>query len=147
MSLIVEWNASVNMFYLLKNLLLLIMVIFKLKCNNLFFNKDMILSTSYVCLHAFSLCRESLDPDYKRRTLISEVILSQTPATDVSSEVWERRSWEKWSVPSSWLWMKKRLEARRSGAALSLISGQGTEVGCGPLLDFWSNHGDGSRAC
>jgi hypothetical protein len=68
------------------------MVIFKLKCNNLFFNEDMILNTSYVCLHAFSLRRESLDPDHKRRTIISEVILSQTPATDVSSEVWERRS-------------------------------------------------------
>jgi hypothetical protein len=42
------------MFYLLKNLLL-IMVIFKLKCNNLIFNKIMVLNASYVCLHAFSL--------------------------------------------------------------------------------------------
>jgi hypothetical protein len=43
------------MFYLLKNLLLFIIVIFKLKCNNLFFNKIMVLNVSYVCLHTFSL--------------------------------------------------------------------------------------------
>jgi hypothetical protein len=68
MSLIVEWNASANMFYLLKNLLLLIMVIFKLKCNNLIFNEIMVFNASYVCLHAFSLHRESSDPDPERRT-------------------------------------------------------------------------------
>jgi hypothetical protein len=51
------------MFYLLKNLLLLIMVIFKLKCNNLIFNEIMVLNASYVCLHAFSLRRESPDSD------------------------------------------------------------------------------------
>jgi hypothetical protein len=68
MSLIVEWNTSANMFYLLKNLLLLIMVIFKLKCNNLIFNENMILNASYVCLHAFLLRRESPDPDPGRRT-------------------------------------------------------------------------------
>jgi hypothetical protein len=56
------------MFYLLKNLLLLIIVIFKVKCNNLIFNEIMILNTSYVCLHAFSLRRESPDPDLGRRT-------------------------------------------------------------------------------
>jgi hypothetical protein len=66
--LIVEWNASTNMFYLLKNLLLLIMVIFKLKCNNLIFNEIMVLNDSYVCLHAFSLRRESPDLDPGRRT-------------------------------------------------------------------------------
>jgi hypothetical protein len=64
------------MFYLLKNLLLLIMVIFKLKCNNLIFNEIMVLNVSYVCLHAFSLRRESPDPDPGRRTLIFEVVLS-----------------------------------------------------------------------
>jgi hypothetical protein len=65
MPLIVEWNTSANMFYLLKNILLLIMVIFKLKCNNLIFNEIMILNASYVCLHAFSLHWESpnLDPE------------------------------------------------------------------------------------
>jgi hypothetical protein len=68
MSLIVEWNASANMFYLLKNLLLLIMVIFKLKCNNLIFNEIMVVNASYVCLHAFSLRRESSDLDPGRQT-------------------------------------------------------------------------------
>jgi hypothetical protein len=68
MSLIIEWNASTNLFYLLKNLLLLTIVIFKLKCCNLIFNEIMILNASYVCLHAFSLCRESPDLDPKRRT-------------------------------------------------------------------------------
>jgi hypothetical protein len=43
-------ETLLNMFYLLKNLLLLIMVIFKLKCNNLIFNKIMVLNASYVCL-------------------------------------------------------------------------------------------------
>jgi hypothetical protein len=38
------------MFYLLKHLLLLILVIFKLKCNNLIFNEIMVLNASYVCL-------------------------------------------------------------------------------------------------
>jgi hypothetical protein len=55
-SLIVEWNASANMFYLLKYLLSLILVIFKLKCNNLIFNEIMILNASYVfaCIFASS---------------------------------------------------------------------------------------------
>jgi hypothetical protein len=56
------------MFYLLKNLLLLMLVIFKLKCNNLFFNKIRVLNASYVCLHAFLLHQESPDPDPERRT-------------------------------------------------------------------------------
>jgi hypothetical protein len=68
MPLIVEGNGSVNMFYLLKNLLLLILVIFKLKYNNLIFNEIMILNASYVCLHAFSLRRESPDSNPGRRT-------------------------------------------------------------------------------
>jgi hypothetical protein len=37
-------------------------------CNNLIFNKIMILSASYVCLHAFSLHQESLDLDPGRLT-------------------------------------------------------------------------------
>jgi hypothetical protein len=68
MRLIVEWNVSANMFYLLKNLLLVILVISKLKCNNLIFNEIMILNISYVCLHTFSLYQESPDPDPERRT-------------------------------------------------------------------------------
>jgi hypothetical protein len=46
MTLIIEWNSSANMFYLLKNLLLLILVIFKLKRNDLIFNKIMMLNAS-----------------------------------------------------------------------------------------------------
>jgi hypothetical protein len=68
MPLIIEWNAFTNIFYLLKYLLLLILVMFKLKCNNLIFNKIMALNVSYVCLHAFSLRRESLNSDSERRT-------------------------------------------------------------------------------
>jgi hypothetical protein len=68
MSLIIEWSASANMFYLLKNLLLLILVIFKLMCDNLIFNEIMVLNALYVCLHAFLLHRESPDPDLGRRT-------------------------------------------------------------------------------
>jgi hypothetical protein len=36
------------MFYLLKHLLLLILITFKLKCNNLIFNEIMVLNASYV---------------------------------------------------------------------------------------------------
>jgi hypothetical protein len=68
MPLTIEWNASTNMFYLLKNLLLLILVIFKLKCNNLILKEIMVLNASYVCLHAFSLRRESPDLDPERWT-------------------------------------------------------------------------------
>jgi hypothetical protein len=50
MSLIVELNAFANVFYLLKHLLLLNLVIFKLKCNNLIFNEILVLYASYVCL-------------------------------------------------------------------------------------------------
>ncbi len=51
--LIVEWNASTNKFYLLKNLLLLILVIFKLKCNNLIFNETMVwMLHMCVCMHS-----------------------------------------------------------------------------------------------
>jgi hypothetical protein len=52
------------MFFVLKHLLLLILVIFELKCNNLIFNEIIVLNASNVCLHAFSLQRESpnLDP-------------------------------------------------------------------------------------
>jgi hypothetical protein len=68
MSLVIEWNTSAIMFYRLNNLLLLIIVIFKLKCINLIFNEIMVLNASYVCLHAFSLRWESPDPDPGRWT-------------------------------------------------------------------------------
>jgi hypothetical protein len=64
------------MFYFLKNLLLLILIIFKLKRNDLIANEIMILNVSYVCLQAFSIRRKSPDPDPEKRTLISDVILS-----------------------------------------------------------------------
>jgi hypothetical protein len=50
MSLIVELNTFANMFYLLKHLLLLNLVIFKLKYNNLTFNEILVLYASYVYL-------------------------------------------------------------------------------------------------
>jgi hypothetical protein len=55
------------MFYLMKNLLLLTLIIFKLKCNNLIVNEIMVLNASYVCLYTFSLHRESPDPNPGRR--------------------------------------------------------------------------------
>jgi hypothetical protein len=58
-------------------LLLLILVIFKLKCNNLIFNEIMVLNASYVCLHAFSLHRESPIWILEDGPLNSEVVLSQ----------------------------------------------------------------------
>jgi hypothetical protein len=68
MSLTVEWNASANMFYFLKILLLLIPVIFKLKCNNLILKEIIVLNASYVCLHTFLFRRESPDLDPGRQT-------------------------------------------------------------------------------
>jgi hypothetical protein len=68
MPLTVEWNDSANTFYLLKNILLLIHVIFKLKRNDLSFNEIMMLNALYVCLHAFSLRRELPNSDPRRRT-------------------------------------------------------------------------------
>jgi hypothetical protein len=50
MCLIVELNASTNMFYILKHLLLLNLVIFKLKCNCLIVNKIMVFNALYMCL-------------------------------------------------------------------------------------------------
>jgi hypothetical protein len=77
MSLVVEWNASTNIFYLLKHLMLLILVIFKLKGNNLIFIEIMVLNASYVCLYAFLLHQESPDLILEDGPLISEVVLSQ----------------------------------------------------------------------
>jgi hypothetical protein len=54
--------------YILMNLLLLILIIFKLKCNKLILKKIIILNASYVGLHTFSLCPESPNPDPERRT-------------------------------------------------------------------------------
>jgi hypothetical protein len=51
MSFIVELNASANIFYLLKHLLLLNLVIFKLMCNNLIFDSV----AAYLSLYPSSL--------------------------------------------------------------------------------------------
>jgi hypothetical protein len=64
------------MFYVLKNLLLPILVISKLKCNNIIFNEIMVLNASYVCLHTFSLHRESPIRILEDEPLISKVVLS-----------------------------------------------------------------------
>jgi hypothetical protein len=76
MSLIVELNASVNMFYLLKHLLLLNLIIFKLKFNDLIVNKIMVLNASYVCL-LHSRFVENHPIRILEDGLISEVVLSQ----------------------------------------------------------------------
>jgi hypothetical protein len=65
------------MFFLLKHILLLILVSFNLKCNNLIFNKIMVLNASYVCLlysrfvENHPICIREDGP------LISEVVQSQ----------------------------------------------------------------------
>jgi hypothetical protein len=77
MPLIVELNASANMSYLLKHLLLLNLVIFKLKCNNLIFNEIMISNASYVCLLHSRFVENHLTWILEDRPLIFEVVLSQ----------------------------------------------------------------------
>jgi hypothetical protein len=77
MSLIIELNASANIFYLLKHLLHLNHVIFKIKCNNLTSNEIMILNASYVCL--LHSCFVENHPIWilEDGPLIFEVVLSQ----------------------------------------------------------------------
>jgi hypothetical protein len=77
MSLIIELNASANMFYLLKHLLCLNLVIFILKCNNLIFNEIMVLNASYVCLLYSRFIEDHLSWILEDGPLISEVVLSQ----------------------------------------------------------------------
>jgi hypothetical protein len=68
MPLIIEWNASANMFYLLKHFLLLLIVIFKLKCNNLFFQWNYGFECFVCVFAAFSFRWESPDLDPGRWT-------------------------------------------------------------------------------
>jgi hypothetical protein len=65
------------MFYLLKHLLLLNLVIFKLKCNNLTFNEILILYASYVCLLHSHFIESHLIWILEYGPHISEVVLSQ----------------------------------------------------------------------
>jgi hypothetical protein len=65
------------MFYLLKNLLIHNLVIFKLKCNNLIVNEIMVLNDSYVCLLHSRFIENHPIWILKDGSLISEVALSQ----------------------------------------------------------------------
>jgi hypothetical protein len=65
------------MFYLLKYLLLLILVIFKLKCNHLIFIEIMVLNASYVCLLHSRFVENHPIWILEGGPLISEVVLSQ----------------------------------------------------------------------
>jgi hypothetical protein len=67
------------MFYLLKNIPYLNIVILKLKCNNLTFNEILILYASYVCLLHSRFIENHLIWILKDRPLIFEVILSHVP--------------------------------------------------------------------
>jgi hypothetical protein len=73
----IELNDSANVFYLLKHLLLLILVIFKLKCNTLIFNEILILNASYVCLWHSRFVENHPIWILEYEPLISEVVLSQ----------------------------------------------------------------------
>jgi hypothetical protein len=64
----VKLNAFTKMFYIFKHLLLLNLVIFKPKYNNLILNEIIVLNVFYVCLHAFSFHRESPNLNSGRRT-------------------------------------------------------------------------------
>jgi hypothetical protein len=65
------------MFYILKNLLFLILVIFKLKCNNSIFNETMLLMLRMcVGMHSHFVENQPIRI-LKDGPLISEVILSQ----------------------------------------------------------------------
>jgi hypothetical protein len=77
MSLIIELNASADMFYPLKHLLLLNLVIFKQKCNNLIVNEIMVLNASYVCLLHSRFVENHLIWILEDGPFISEVVLSQ----------------------------------------------------------------------
>jgi hypothetical protein len=76
----VEINASANLFYLLKNFLLLNLVNLKPMCNNLTFTLIMVLYASYVCLlhshfienHSIDL--EVTDPSFLRWFCHTEVV-------------------------------------------------------------------------
>jgi hypothetical protein len=81
MSFIVEWNGFADMFYLLKHLLLLILVIFKLKCNNMIFNKIMVLNAFYVCLMHSRFVENHSIWILEDGPLISKVVLSQVQRT------------------------------------------------------------------
>jgi hypothetical protein len=95
------------MFYLLKHLLLLNLIIFKLKCNNLIFNEIMILNASYVCLLRSRFIENHLEDG----PLISEVVLSYSPVKPHSQKSSASGSRSRKSVG-----VKKVLASGESGA-------------------------------
>jgi hypothetical protein len=77
---------------------ILILVIFKLKCNNLILNEIVILNASYVCSHVFSLHQKSPDSDPERRTphfwddsVALTLHATTSTAGDVRGRWWERK--------------------------------------------------------
>jgi hypothetical protein len=76
MPLIVELIASADVFYFL-NHLLLNLLIFKLKCNNLIVNKILILNASYVCLLYSRFVENHSMWILEDGPLISKMVLSQ----------------------------------------------------------------------
>jgi hypothetical protein len=81
MSSIVKLNAFTNMFYLLNHLLLLNLIIFKLKCNNLIFNEIIVLNASYVCLLHSRFIEDHPIWILEDGPLIFEVVLSHNLIT------------------------------------------------------------------
>jgi hypothetical protein len=73
------------MFYPLKHLLLFNLVIFKLKCNNLIFNKIMILNALYVCLLHSRFVENHPIWIQENGPLIFEVVLSHLCSHQVTT--------------------------------------------------------------
>jgi hypothetical protein len=90
---IIELNASANMFYLLKHLMLLNFVVFKLKCNNLTFNEILSLYDSYVCLLHSRFIKNRPIWILEDGPLLSEVVLSQGPSCPASERPTGSRPW------------------------------------------------------
>jgi hypothetical protein len=66
------------MLFLLKNLFYFNIVILKLKCNNLIFNKIMVLNASYLCLLHSRFVKNHLIWVLEDGPLIFELVLSQS---------------------------------------------------------------------
>jgi hypothetical protein len=78
------------MLYLLKHLLLLNLVIFELKSNNLIFNEIMVLSASYVCLLHSRFIEDDPICILEDGPLISKVVLSQPVPLSFGQATWTR---------------------------------------------------------
>jgi hypothetical protein len=85
--LIVELNASANMFSPLKNLLYFNFVILKLKCINLIFNEILSLYASFVCLLHSRFIENRHIWILEDGPLISDVVLShQAPLAEMQAQ-------------------------------------------------------------